>query len=129
MEAACAEQGMKKGTVACWAARDYRGFRERYFAAFAAKILAETDRMLELVDGVLNSDSMARVNAAKNAADVRRWLASKMLGEFSERVEHQVSGGFGVRIYRVECVLPDKRREQVIDGQAQLLEGGGSEDS
>jgi hypothetical protein len=100
LEAACAEHGLAKGTVAVWAARDFPpGFRQRYFAAFAAKMLAEADKILPIVDGVLESDSMARVNAAKNAADARRWLASRMLGEFSERVDHNVNLQGAVRIY------------------------------
>jgi hypothetical protein len=100
LEAACAEHGMAKGTVAVWAARDYPpGFRERYFAAFAAKILAQTDQILPLVDGVLGNNSMAQVTAARNAADMRRWLASRLLGEFSERIDHQMTLQGSVRIY------------------------------
>jgi hypothetical protein len=88
LEAACQRFGFPVSTVAMWAARDTPpGFRRRYFAAFQAKSLVEVDKILAIVDGVEGSDSMAAVQAARTRADVRRWFASKLVGEFADRVQ------------------------------------------
>jgi hypothetical protein len=84
-------------------------------------MLVETDRMLEIVDGVKDSDSMARVQAARTRSDARRWLAGRLIGELADRIEHahQLSGQAQIHVY-----LPDKNNtaRSVIDGQATLLE-------
>jgi hypothetical protein len=118
VEKICMDEHMpKRGTVASWVARDYCGFRQRFFEAFAAKCILEVDRILPIADSVEGSQNMAVVAAAKNMADVRRWMAGRMLAEFSERFVHQHSHAHAVQI-----VIPDNGR-MLIDGQAtELLE-------
>jgi hypothetical protein len=121
LETACKLARLKVGTVACWAARDHPpGFRQRYFEAFGAKMIIEADRILEIVDGVAGSNSMPAVQAARTRADMRRWLAGKLLAEFGDRLHvDQVN-------HDVVVILPPKADAlpaPLLEGQARLLDG------
>jgi hypothetical protein len=116
----------KAGTVASWVARDYPpGFRARFFEAFTAKMILEADRILPIVDAVKGSTNMAEVQAARSMADMRRWLAGRVLAEFGDRVDHRMTLSGSVQV-----LLPTNGRlagddARLIDGDAtELLEEG-----
>jgi hypothetical protein len=74
-------------TVRAWLEK-HPEFRESYEAARRWRADHLVDEALEIVDGVRGSDSSAAVQAARNAADMRRWLASKLLPErFGDKLE------------------------------------------
>jgi hypothetical protein len=123
---ACETYGMKTGTVAFWVVRDHHGFRQRYFEAFGARCVVEADQILSIVDEVAGSDSMARVQAARARADMRRWLSGRMLAEFSEKFvhQHQVEGAVRIFIPHNNRMYVPELESQMIDGEAvELLEG------
>jgi hypothetical protein len=117
LDQACEQHGLKAGTVACWAYRDYRGFRQRYFEAFGINALVEASRCIRIVDEVADTDSMARVQAARTRADMRWRIISRLVPEFAEQ---PVTLHAAVHVY-----VPDNHRAgddaRVIEGEAQQV--------
>jgi hypothetical protein len=119
LAAACREHGVPVGRVATWAVRN-ADFRRKYFDAFAARMIVEADRILEIADGPGGEETMAGVTARKLAYDARRWLSSRLLGELADRTE---PGSVPFAGAEIKIYLPAKGGGQVIDGQAvELLE-------
>ena len=86
--ATCEELGLLPQTVLTWVTRDQPpGFSLRYFQALQARTILQVDQIVEIVDRVAECDSMARVRAARSHADVRRWLARKLIGELGDRIQ------------------------------------------
>lgn len=91
LSAICREPGMPtKSAVSQWASRDEDGFAERYACARNQQIEQYADEIVALGDSVVDKrvDSAA-VQAAKNAADNRKWLLSKLRpGQYGDRITH-----------------------------------------
>ena len=102
-QAMCRKLGLPKQTVAHWRAQDRNGFRARYIQAFSARAAGFGEEILDIVDSVPAGADMATVQAARTRADMRRWLASRLVPAYQDLVQHQLSGSA-----RVVIALPNK---------------------
>jgi hypothetical protein len=128
LSAACRAYDVPLGRVSMWALRN-GDFRRRYFDAFSARMIVESDRILEIADEVAGSGSMSEVAAAKLRYDARRWLSGKLLGELADRTDGPAGtfSGATVNVY-----LPAKGSDgsgaRVLDGEVHELLEDGTED-
>jgi hypothetical protein len=126
--AACRALGLPDSTVGHWRAVDRNGFRGRYIQAFAARAAGFGEEMLDILDAVPPGADMATVTLARAKMDCRRWLASKLVPQYADTMQHHLSGNAVVNVY-----LPAKGSSgdggRVLDGVAhELLPGPDSED-
>jgi hypothetical protein len=120
-KAACRRLGLPDTTVSEWRAQDRNGFRRRYFDAFACRAAGFGEEILDILEAVPPGADMATVQLARSKMDARRWLMSKLVPQYHEHVQHQLSGGATITIS-----LPAKSDPEVplLEGTA-MLEGPG----
>jgi hypothetical protein len=126
----CRSPGMpKRDAVAQWIYRDFRDFGRRYYEAFAARCSLMAQECIDIVDEAQGQD-MAGVTSARNRADMRKWLLSRLIPErFGDRLahDHQVSGSVCIylpengRLYETPAI--EGTVTEQIEGPEQAEDG------
>lgn len=103
------------GTVIGWVVEDREGFSERYALARQAQAHRWADEILEIADDgrndvhlgekgpVLNSDVIQR---SRLRVDTRKWLLSKLLPTYADKVEMTGEGGGPLEVAVTRKVVP-----------------------
>jgi hypothetical protein len=108
--------------VTSWAVR-HPEFANKYYDAWRSRAWRWADEIVEIVDGIPVDADMARVQRERTRYDARRWMLSKLLPEFADKIEHshQHSG-------HVQVILPHNQRTPdgvLLEGQSvELIEDG-----
>lgn len=77
LQAACQALKISRSTVRRWLV-ERPDFKREHEAACQMRLEVLADEVIEIVDSVAGSDSTAAVAAARNRAEARRWLLSKV---------------------------------------------------
>jgi hypothetical protein len=111
-----------RASIQRWSIKDVDGFRARFREARELGAEAWADDIIELSDqSRCAAGDMALMQSYKLSVDSRKWLASKLLPQYGEAVQHQLSGA-AINIY-----LPEKgsHASKMIEGEAvELIERG-----
>jgi hypothetical protein len=117
--------GVPRTTVNEWARDDRDSFGVRLKQAQAERYHLWEEQLVELADGAIDLDSMAKVQGRKLAIDVRRWIMARRMPEvWGEQVahQHQLAGNATIHIS-----LPAKGsgsdRGGTIEGEAREVLG------
>ena len=103
---ACQEHGIARRTVRQWLA-DRPDFAAEHKAAHTLRLEKLADDVIDLVDSVAGCENNARVTAARNQADARRWLLSKVLpAMYGDRVEIAGDGGAALQAANPQASIP-----------------------
>jgi hypothetical protein len=111
----CRAPGMPKvETIGTWIWRNHEGFADRYFHAFCARCSVMAQEAVDIVDEAVGGD-MAAQSCAKNRADMRKWLLSRLIPDrFGDRLA--LAGGASASPI-VHLYLPE-RPSRLIEGHA-----------
>ena len=118
--AACRRLGLAENAAAMWRARDTGNFRRRYIEAFAARAVGFAEEIVDLLEHPPEKLDMPTVTLLRAKVDVRRWLLGRLIPQFADQVQHNVTGEASIVIN-----LPSKDADPVtIEGVATRVLGG-----
>jgi hypothetical protein len=100
-------------TVKRWAVEDINGFGARYARAREMQVEYYADDIIDISDSVRDATDNATVQAAKLAADNRKWLASKLYPrKFGDRLE--MTGANGAALIPERAADPDRIAQAIM---------------
>ena len=125
LKSICRDDNMPaRSTILCWVAKDYCGFMDTYIKACEARAYGLADDIIDIADDGSNDwmehhdpdnagykQNGEAVNRSRLRVDSRKWVVSKLLNRFSDKVDPVV-------VNNVSNIMPVPTADSAEDWEA-----------